>query len=109
MSAREQQLAAAKVLVTLLSEELPVASWSFYSDGKTLNGQITERSGTAAERRQALEIWAAVLGVEVSVIWYAKQKGGEIAAQVEIEGVSVRVWSWFPKRDLPKAAPEGDA
>lgn len=103
MTSREQQLAAARALVALLAKDLPlVYSWYFYRGGEELNGQISTRVGTAAQRWADLQRWADFLGAELEITRYDKP-GGSVAVLGEFHGVQVKVWSAFAKRELPKA------
>ncbi|GAA3550473.1 hypothetical protein GCM10022419_033380 [Nonomuraea rosea] len=107
MSARERQLASARVLVTLLSEDLPdVSSWYFYA-GKEVNGQL-DHNLSVEERWAVLHAWAAYLGSEITTIRYEKRTGGSAGVVAWIEGVRVYVWAAFPKKDLPKLGGESD-
>jgi hypothetical protein len=101
MTAREQQLAAAKVLVTLLTEDLPpVRSWYFYG-GEELNGQF-DLTRTATQRLANLQTWADFLGVEIHPYYYDEAPGGAAEAVGEIEGIRVKVWSAFTTDELAK-------
>lgn len=103
MTSREQQLAAARALVALLVEDLPLASsWYFYRGGEELNGQLYTTERTAAQRWADLQKWADFLGAELEITRYDKP-GGCAAAVGEFRGVPVKVWSAFTKRELPKA------
>lgn len=104
MTDRERQLAIAKVLVTLLSEDLPTATWRISAYRPNIVGQIGTSQGTAAQRRADLRKWADFLGAELTVLRWERHTGGEVEAQAEVEGVPVRVWSHFLKKDLPKTA-----
>ncbi|MGI5288073.1 hypothetical protein ACQEVF_32680 [Nonomuraea polychroma] len=107
MSARERQLAAAKVLMALLSEDLPVASWTLYDVNATLNGQISVSGGTVEQRLMAVQKWADYLGAEITVTRYEKRTGGSVSVTGEIDGVRIYVWSAFPKKELPKTPKAG--
>ncbi|MEU6781448.1 hypothetical protein ABZ912_19770 [Nonomuraea angiospora] len=106
MTSREQQLAAANALVALLSEDPPLPlpnSWWFYNGGEEVNGQISPAQGTAEQRQSDIRKWADFLGAEIEVTRYDKP-GGSVAAVGEYEGVRVKVWSAFTKRELPNPA-----
>jgi hypothetical protein len=107
MSARDKQLAAAKVLVRLLSEDLPVASWTLYDHAADLDGQIGTHQGAVEDRLAGLQRWADQLGAEINVRRYEKRTGGSVSVIGYIDGVRVRVWSAFPKKDLPTTGGEG--
>jgi hypothetical protein len=53
-------------------------------------------------RRDQLRAWAEFFGAQINVVRYERNAGGNAEVLVEYEGVRVRVWSPFLKKDLPK-------
>ena len=107
MIPREQQQRQAAALVNLLTHDLPAAVWNV-GGGDGLAGQIPTYTAGPGPRRAQLRAWAEFLNTGVEVTRYDKATGGSADVVGEFEGVRVRVWSAFTKRELPKTA-GGDA
>lgn len=107
MNAREQQIAAARVLMDLLNEDLPLASWSLYAHDGGLSGQISPSQGSVQERLADMQKWADRLGQQIDVTRYEKRTGGSVNVAGAIDGVRIYIFAAFPKKDLPKA-PKAD-
>lgn len=104
MNARTQQRAAVRVLVALLREDLPVASWTLSDADASLDGQIPIYQGDAENRLTSLQMWAEHLEAELCVTRYEKHNGGRVSVTGWIDGVRVHAWSAFPKKDLPASS-----
>ncbi|YCK35137.1 hypothetical protein ACNF49_13935 [Actinomadura sp. ATCC 39365] len=103
MSARQRQLAAARVLVALLNEDLPEVTWRISEHGApALDGQMALMQTPADIKLNGLQRWADLLGAEIVSTPYGKRTGGSASVIGHIEGVRVCVWAAFLKKDLPK-------
>ncbi|MEU4576653.1 hypothetical protein [Nonomuraea sp. NPDC023979] len=102
MNARMQQRAA-RVLVALLGEDLPQATWTIseHYSAPRLEGQLGLLSTPAAIKLDRLQMWADHLDAEIVSKRYENQTGGSVSVTSYVDGVRVTVWAAFLKKDLP--------
>ncbi|WP_017587637.1 hypothetical protein [Nocardiopsis ganjiahuensis] len=91
-TSRELQHTAARVLVDLLSSDLPEVDWTLWATGGVTASFVPPRLGIdllagQATSHQAVRDWAAYLGTDVELRF-----GTTPDARAIVDGIVVRVW-----------------